>query len=70
MAPLGVCLPEGVAPKLIAGRVDDFPVMQLAATGAGRERELVPNLRQYVVPALEGVAGIRDVSLPGVRERW
>lgn len=59
--------PEGVDPQVITGSIDDFPVVQLAASGGAGETDLLAALQREVVPALQGVEGVRDVSLSGVR---
>ena len=60
-------IPEGVDPQVITGSIDDFPVVQLAASGGAGETDLLAALQREVVPALQGVEGVRDVSLSGVR---
>ena len=60
-----VDLPDAADPQVIVGSFDDLPVVQLAASAEGDPEETVQRLRDQVVPELEGLDGVRDVSLSG-----
>ncbi|MGY0003643.1 efflux RND transporter permease subunit [Micromonospora sp. I033] len=62
-------LPEGVDPQVIAGSTDDLPAVVVAATGGGDEQALAEKLRGTVVPALEGLDGVRTVDVTGARDQ-
>jgi len=66
-------LPEDVDPQVIAGSIDDLPVLQLAAAGRGETAdpdELATVVEDILVPELEDIAGVRSVTVSGqaVRE--
>ncbi|MCL5943093.1 MAG: efflux RND transporter permease subunit, partial [Actinobacteria bacterium] len=58
-------LPAGVQPEARAVNFGDFPVMQLAASSPRPTSELSALLAQKVVPQLQQVPGVGDVSLSG-----
>lgn len=63
-------LPEGAEPELIAGSTADIPVVMLTASSDATPEELSTQLEDLVVPEIEAVEGVRDVSLGGgARER-
>ncbi len=59
-------LPDGSEPIVITGTFDDFPVMQLAASGDVDADELAERLRTQVVPELEDIAGVRSATTSGL----
>ncbi|MBV1848933.1 efflux RND transporter permease subunit [Catellatospora tritici] len=62
-------LPANVEPTVFAGSTDDFPVVQLAASGAGGDdQELARRLRAVVLPALNNIDGVREATLSGARD--
>ena len=63
-----VPLPEGVDPQVVAGNTDDIPVLVLAVGDGGDERAMADKLRRIVVPELQGVEGVREVSVTGTRD--
>ncbi|TDB94444.1 AcrB/AcrD/AcrF family protein [Nonomuraea longispora] len=63
-----VALPEGVEPQVVAGSTDDIPVLVLAVGDGGDERSMADKLRRILVPELQGVEGVREVSVTGARE--
>ncbi|MGP3931949.1 efflux RND transporter permease subunit [Nonomuraea sp. KM88] len=63
-----VTLPEGVEPQVVAGNTDDIPVLVLAVGDGGDERSMADKLRRILVPELQGVEGVREVSVTGTRE--
>lgn len=70
-------LPEGVEPTVVRGSIDDFPVVQLAiagtpadvADGEDADAALARAVEEVVVPRLEQVEGVRDVTVTGVAEQ-
>ncbi|MFJ6198532.1 efflux RND transporter permease subunit [Micromonospora sp. NPDC092111] len=62
-------LPAEVDPQVITGSTDDLPAVVLAATGGGDEQALADKLRATVVPELEGIDGVRSVSVTGTRDQ-
>ncbi|MEO3806977.1 efflux RND transporter permease subunit [Nonomuraea sp. B1E8] len=63
-----VTLPEGVEPQVVAGNTDDIPVLVLAVGDGGDERSMADKLRRILVPEVQGVEGVREVSVTGTRE--
>ncbi|USQ76193.1 efflux RND transporter permease subunit [Ornithinimicrobium cryptoxanthini] len=59
-------LPEDAEPQIIAGNIDDFPIIQLSATGGDNPSDLLQRLRDVVIPDLEDLDGVRDVQLTGI----
>ncbi|MCE0487205.1 efflux RND transporter permease subunit [Ornithinimicrobium sediminis] len=62
-------LPEGAEPEVFAGSIDDFPIVQLSATGGEDAGDLVRRLEELVVPDIEDIDGVRGVQLTGVADR-
>ncbi|MBM7776315.1 HAE1 family hydrophobic/amphiphilic exporter-1 [Actinokineospora baliensis] len=60
-------LPQGVEPTVLLGSTDDFPVVMLAATTGDDEVAAAKRLRSEVVPALEGIKGVREATVNGAR---
>lgn len=65
MALSRLSLPEAADPQVIVGSFDDLPVVQLAVTAPEDPEQTVQTLREVVVPELEALQGVRDVSLSG-----
>jgi HAE1 family hydrophobic/amphiphilic exporter-1 len=67
---ISATLPSGVEPQVFAGSTDNFPVVVLAASNAGGgERELADRLGKDVIPAIQGLEGVREASLTGERDQ-
>ncbi|MFK5646020.1 efflux RND transporter permease subunit [Ornithinimicrobium sp. LYQ121] len=62
-------LPEGAEPQIFAGSLDDFPIIQLAASGGSDPEDLVDRLERFVIPEIEDLEGVRAVTLSGVADR-
>ena len=62
-------LPDNVDPTVQAGSTDDLPVVMLAATGGSDQHKLADKLDKTVVPDLEGIDGVNDVQVTGVRDQ-
>ncbi|WP_430787572.1 efflux RND transporter permease subunit [Actinoplanes sp. G11-F43] len=57
-------LPQDVDPQVMTGSTGDMPTMTLAATGT-----TATALTADVVPALQGVDGVNEVTVSGAREQ-
>ncbi|KUG51070.1 multidrug transporter [Serinicoccus chungangensis] len=62
-------LPDSASPQIFAGNLDDFPIIQLAASGGEDARDLVDRLERVVIPDIEDIDGVRSVTLSGVADR-
>ncbi|MFG1613329.1 efflux RND transporter permease subunit [Nonomuraea wenchangensis] len=62
-----VRLPDGVEPQVAAGSTDDIPVLVLAVGDGGDQQAMADKLNRIVVPALQGVEGVREATVTGVR---
>ncbi|BBH70448.1 hydrogenase expression protein [Actinoplanes sp. OR16] len=62
-------LPADVDPQVMTGSTGDMPTMVLAATSDGDQRALAAKLRSDVVPALQAVDGVNEVSVSGTRDQ-
>ncbi len=62
-------LPEGTDPEVIAGSIEDFPVMQIAASGGENTDQLAARIRDIVVPGLKDIEGVREVQVSGVSDK-
>jgi multidrug efflux pump subunit AcrB len=62
-------LPQDVEPQVMAGSLDDLPVVQLAVSGDGSEQELTDAIDSILVPELSGIAEVRDVTVTGATEQ-
>ncbi|WP_432075707.1 efflux RND transporter permease subunit [Streptomyces wuyuanensis] len=73
-----VQLPDEVDPQVVAGSTDDIPTVVLAASSGKDQRggapgpeasgELADQLERTVVPALEDIEGVGQVSIDGVQD--
>ncbi|MFE6662291.1 efflux RND transporter permease subunit [Streptomyces sp. NPDC057697] len=61
-------LPDDVDPQVIAGSTDDLPAVVLAVTSDKDQQALADQLDRTVVPALEDISGVGQVSVDGVRD--
>ncbi|MGH3909506.1 MAG: efflux RND transporter permease subunit, partial [Pseudonocardiaceae bacterium] len=62
-------LPDGVEPTVVTASTDLIPVVHLAVTSSLPEASLNKIMEEQVVPLLEGVDDVNDVSLFGLGER-
>lgn len=58
-------LPSGVSPQVVAGSLDDLPIVALSVTGDASTTELATAVQDSVLPKLEKLAGVRAASLSG-----
>jgi len=61
-------LPDGVDPQVVAGSTDDIPTVVLAVTSDKDQQALADQLDRTVVPALEDIDGVGQVTVDGVRD--
>ncbi|MDK0519065.1 efflux RND transporter permease subunit [Streptomyces sp. ML-6] len=61
-------LPDTVDPQVIAGSTDDIPAVVLAVTSDKDQQALADQLDRTVVPALEDISGVGQVTVDGVRD--
>ncbi|MFI6941108.1 efflux RND transporter permease subunit [Streptomyces sp. NPDC050418] len=62
-------LPDDVDPQVVAGSTDDIPTVVLAASADGKDQQaLADALDRSVVPVLEGIDGVAQVAIDGVRD--
>ncbi|MFC8227293.1 efflux RND transporter permease subunit [Streptomyces sp. NPDC057287] len=63
-----VQLPDSVDPQVIAGSTDDIPTVVLAVTSDKDQQALADQLDRTVVPALEDIEGVGQVTVDGVQD--
>jgi multidrug efflux pump subunit AcrB len=61
-------LPDDVDPQVVAGSTDDIPTVVLAVTSGKDQQALAGQLERTVVPALEDIEGVGQVSIDGVQD--
>ncbi|MFF8605088.1 efflux RND transporter permease subunit [Streptomyces sp. NPDC015346] len=61
-------LPDDVDPQVVAGSTDDIPTVVLAVTSDKHQQALADQLERTVVPALEDIDGVGQVSVDGVQD--
>ncbi|UUU21443.1 efflux RND transporter permease subunit [Streptomyces sp. DSM 40750] len=61
-------LPDDVDPQVIAGSTDDMPTVVLAVASDQDQQALADELDRTVVPTLEGIDGVGQVTVDGVRD--
>ncbi|WP_214105485.1 efflux RND transporter permease subunit [Acrocarpospora catenulata] len=62
-------LPDGVDPQVLAGSTDDIPVMVIAVSDGGDSHAMADKLERIMVPAVQGVPGVREAQVTGNREK-
>ncbi|WP_351236718.1 efflux RND transporter permease subunit [Streptomyces sp. NPDC002133] len=63
-----VQLPDDVDPQVVAGSTDDIPTVVLAVSSDKDQQALAEQLERTVVPALEDVDGVGQVTIDGVQD--
>ncbi|MFJ3200672.1 efflux RND transporter permease subunit [Streptomyces sp. NPDC086989] len=63
-----VRLPAEVDPQVVAGSTDDIPTVVLAVTSDKDQQALADQLGRSVVPVLEDIDGVGQVSVDGVQD--
>jgi multidrug efflux pump subunit AcrB len=58
-------LPDGVSPQILSISLDDFPVIQVAATGFGDAENAQATLELLAIPELEDVEGVNTAVIVG-----
>ncbi|MFC8132387.1 efflux RND transporter permease subunit [Streptomyces sp. NPDC057302] len=61
-------LPDDVDPQVIAGSTDDIPTVVLSVTSDKDQQALSDQLDRTVVPAMEDIDGVGQVTVDGVRD--
>ncbi|MFF6784811.1 efflux RND transporter permease subunit [Streptomyces sp. NPDC012510] len=61
-------LPDDVDPQVIAGSTDDMPTVVLAVSSDQDQQALADQLDRTVVPTLEDIDGVGQVTVDGVRD--
>ncbi|WP_318198802.1 efflux RND transporter permease subunit [Streptomyces sp. MCL20-2] len=61
-------LPSDVDPQVIAGSTDDIPTVVLAVTSDEDQQTLADRLDRTVVPALQDIDGVGQVTVDGVQD--
>ncbi|WP_406149780.1 efflux RND transporter permease subunit [Streptomyces sp. NBC_01012] len=61
-------MPDTVDPQVVAGSTDDIPTVVLAVTSDKDQQALADQLDRTVVPALEDIEGVGQVSIDGVQD--
>ncbi|MFJ5223875.1 efflux RND transporter permease subunit [Streptomyces sp. NPDC088400] len=61
-------LPDSVDPQVVAGSTDDIPTVVLAVTSDKDQQALAAQLDRTVVPTLEDIDGVGQVTVDGVRD--
>ncbi|MFF2859105.1 efflux RND transporter permease subunit [Streptomyces rubiginosohelvolus] len=61
-------LPADVDPQVIAGSTDDIPTVVLAVTSDEDQQSLADRLDRTVVPALQDIEGVGQVTVDGVQD--
>ncbi|MEU4995197.1 efflux RND transporter permease subunit [Streptomyces sp. NPDC021622] len=64
----GAQLPDDVDPQVIAGSTDDIPTVVLSVTSDKDQQALSDQLDRTVVPAMEDIDGVGQVTVDGVRD--
>ncbi|MEV8019631.1 efflux RND transporter permease subunit [Streptomyces sp. NPDC086554] len=64
----GAELPDDVDPQVIAGSTDDIPTVVLSVTSDKDQQALSDRLDRTVVPAMEDIDGVGQVTVDGVRD--
>jgi HAE1 family hydrophobic/amphiphilic exporter-1 len=61
-------LPDDVDPQVVAGSTDDMPTVVLAVTSGKDQQALADQLDKTIVPDLESIDGVGQVTVDGVRD--
>ncbi|MDP9830134.1 efflux RND transporter permease subunit [Kineosporia succinea] len=62
-------LPTTVDPEVATGSTSDLPTMTLAVTGGGDQNALAQKIQTDVVPVLQGLDGVNEVSISGTTDQ-
>lgn len=58
-------LPDGVDPQVVAGSLDDLPIIALSITGDASSQALADRVNRSVIPKIEKLDGVRAATLAG-----
>jgi hydrophobic/amphiphilic exporter-1 (mainly G- bacteria), HAE1 family len=62
-------LPAGITPQIQTFSVDSLPVIQLAVTSSEDPITLAAQVKQQVVPVLQGIDGVANANVTGVEQQ-
>ena len=62
-------LPANVTPQVQTFNINDQPIIQLAVTSSQDTPTLATNLKNNIVPILQGINGVANVNVTGVRNQ-
>src|SRR5579864_7480088 len=62
-------LPSGITPQVQTFSVNSLPVIQLAVTSSEDPVALAAQVKQQVVPVLQGIDGVANASMTGVEQQ-
>ncbi len=62
-------LPSGITPQVQTFSVDSLPVIQLAVTSTADPVTLASQVKQQVVPVLQGIDGVASANVTGVEQQ-
>ncbi|MBO0780611.1 MAG: efflux RND transporter permease subunit, partial [Ktedonobacteraceae bacterium] len=62
-------LPDNVTPQVNTFNIADQPIIHLAVTSSSDQQDLAVKLNKEVVPVLEGINGVGQVEVTGVRDQ-
>lgn len=62
-------LPAGVTPQVQSFNLSDLPIIRLAVTSSENQQDLAADVKKTVVPALQGISGVANVTITGERTR-
>src|SRR5205807_3952973 len=62
-------LPSGITPQVQTFSVNSLPVIQLAVTSSEDPITLAAQVKQDVVPTLQGIDGVANVNVAGVQQQ-
>ncbi|MGB8347714.1 MAG: efflux RND transporter permease subunit [Ktedonobacteraceae bacterium] len=62
-------LPSGVTPQVQTFNINDLPVIQLAVTSSENMPTLATDINSEIVPSLQGINGVANVNVTGVRNQ-
>src|SRR5258708_38039890 len=63
------CLPSGITPQVQTFSVNSLPVIQLAVTSSEDPVALAAQVKQEVLPVLQGIDGVANASVTGVEQQ-
>ncbi|HEY7418388.1 MAG TPA: efflux RND transporter permease subunit, partial [Ktedonobacteraceae bacterium] len=62
-------LPSNVTPQVETFDISSLPIIRLAVSSSANQQDLAVRLNQDVIPVLQGISGVGNVTLTGVRNQ-